>query len=77
MHAHLSDFLADYIRGLSAVAPDHASPGLREVARCVPDYDADTLEALYQDIARWLDDGIAEPEVGLRLASARLVTARG
>lgn len=70
MHAHLSEFLTGYVAGLgrdAAPAPSVAKR-LTDMARGLPEWEAEALECLYRDIALWFDAGLGEGDVAVRLA---------
>lgn len=76
MHGNLSTFLSRYIDGLRDRAPHpEAAQQLTALSRRVTDYDAETLECLYERLALWLDAGASERDVAERLVAAEAVCA--
>ncbi|EKV26629.1 hypothetical protein C882_2256 [Caenispirillum salinarum AK4] len=68
MHAHLSDFLAGYVAGLGRDAAPAVARRLDDMARRLPEWEAEALECLYRDIALWFDAGLTQDRVAARLA---------
>lgn len=55
MHGHLTEFLTGYIAHLGRKAEPPVSRHLEDMASRLPEFDAETLESLWCDIALWLD----------------------
>lgn len=68
MHGHLTEFLTGYIAHLGRKAEPPVSRHLEDMASRLPEFDAETLESLWCDIALWLDEGLRETDVTERLA---------